>query len=229
MCRKGPKHVCMHWYMSKHVQTVVGDLGKALAYQYTSVWVGTCQCMWIHIGMGPGHIKGHAEGGWTHGKGPKHVGTCRYASKRVCHGLLPQLSMSLRSLAFNLQWLGPFLNLSDRPLTHLGCWPTSHSLSHDSHVMSCNTLDRADSSCAVHVTFHTWHCLPVAPSHLGPVPRAWNLSPRFVSLFGPLYSNPAALIGDPHISPYSPSTHHLSIWHVCTFPPRPPDTGPSSC
>ena len=43
-----------------------------------------------------------------------------------------------------------------------------------------------------------------------------------------MYSNPVALIGDPHISPYSLSTHHLSIWHVCAFPPRPPNTGPSS-
>ena len=53
-------------------------------------------------------------------------------------------------------------------------------------VTSRNTLDCADSSRAVHVTFHTRHCLPAAPSHLGPVPRAWNLSPWFVSLFGPL-------------------------------------------
>ena len=43
-----------------------------------------------------------------------------------------------------------------------------------------------------------------------------------------VYSNPAVLTGDPRISPYSPSTHHLSIRHVCAFPPRPPDTGPSS-
>ena len=51
-------------------------------------------------------------------------------------------------------------------------------------VTSRNTLDCADSSRAVHMTSCTRHCLPVAPSHLSPVPRAWNLSPRFVSLFG---------------------------------------------
>ena len=51
-------------------------------------------------------------------------------------------------------------------------------------VTSCNTLDRADSSRAVHVTSHTRHHLPASSGHLGPVPRAWNLSPRFVSLFG---------------------------------------------
>ena len=28
-----------------------------------------------------------------------------------------------------LQWLGPFLNLSDQPPTPLGHWPISHSLS----------------------------------------------------------------------------------------------------
>ena len=50
--------------------------------------------------------------------------------------------------------------------------------------MSRNTLDHADSSRAVHVTSCTQHHLPVAPSHLSPVPRAWNLSLRFVSLFG---------------------------------------------
>ena len=52
-------------------------------------------------------------------------------------------------------------------------------------VTSRNTLDRADSSRAVHVTSRTRHRLPTAPSHLGPVPCAWNLSLRFVSLFGP--------------------------------------------
>ena len=51
--------------------------------------------------------------------------------------------------------------------------------------MSCNTLDCADSSCAVHVTSCTQHCLPMAPGHLGPISRVWNLSPQFVSLFGP--------------------------------------------
>ena len=53
-------------------------------------------------------------------------------------------------------------------------------------VTSRNTLDCADSSRAVHVTSRTRHRLPVSSSHLGPIPRAWNLSPRFVSLFGPL-------------------------------------------
>ena len=53
-------------------------------------------------------------------------------------------------------------------------------------VTSCNTLDHADSSHAVHMTSHTQHHLPVAPGHLGPIPHAWNLSPRFISLFGPL-------------------------------------------
>ena len=52
--------------------------------------------------------------------------------------------------------------------------------------MSRNTLDRADSSRAVHMTFRTQHRLPAAPGHLSPVPRAWNLSLRFVSLFSPL-------------------------------------------
>ena len=51
-------------------------------------------------------------------------------------------------------------------------------------VMSRNTLDCADSSHTVHVTPRTWHRLPASSSHLGPIPRAWNLSPRFVSLFG---------------------------------------------
>ena len=50
--------------------------------------------------------------------------------------------------------------------------------------MSRNTLDCADSSHTVHMTSCTWHCLPTAPGHLGPVPCAWNLSLRFVSLFG---------------------------------------------
>ena len=55
-----------------------------------------------------------------------------------------------------------------------------------SNVTSRNTLDCADSSHAVHMTFRTRHHLPVAPGHLGPVPHAWNLSPRFISLFSPL-------------------------------------------
>ena len=53
-------------------------------------------------------------------------------------------------------------------------------------AMSRNTLDCADSSHAVHVTSRTRHRLPMSSGHLGPVPRAWNLSPQFVSLFGPL-------------------------------------------
>ena len=53
-------------------------------------------------------------------------------------------------------------------------------------VTSHNTLDHADSSRAVHMTSRTRHHLPVAPGHLGPVPCAWNLSLRFISLFGPL-------------------------------------------
>ena len=53
-------------------------------------------------------------------------------------------------------------------------------------VMSHNTLDHADSSHTVHMTSHTWHRLPTAPGHPSPVPHAWNLSPRFISLFGPL-------------------------------------------
>ena len=52
-------------------------------------------------------------------------------------------------------------------------------------VTSHNTLDRADSSRAVHVTTRTRHRLPAAPGHLGPAPRAWNLSPRSVALYGP--------------------------------------------
>ena len=51
-------------------------------------------------------------------------------------------------------------------------------------VTSHNTLDCADSSRAVHVTSRTRHHLPAAPSHLGPIPHAWNLSPLFVSFFG---------------------------------------------
>ena len=51
--------------------------------------------------------------------------------------------------------------------------------------MSHNTLDCADSSRTVHGTSRTQHRLPTAPGHLSPVPRAWNLSPRFISLFGP--------------------------------------------
>ena len=52
-------------------------------------------------------------------------------------------------------------------------------------VTSRNTLDRADSSHAVHVTSRTRHHLPASSGHLGPIPRAWNLSPRSVALFGP--------------------------------------------
>ena len=65
-------------------------------------------------------------------------------------------------------------------------------------VTSRNTLDHADSSCTVHMTFHTRHHLPAAPGHLSPIPRAWNLSPQFVSLFGPL-----------------PYVHFLS--HLCLY------------
>ena len=54
-----------------------------------------------------------------------------------------------------------------------------------SGVTFCNTLDHADSSHAVHMTSCTRHCLPTAPSHLGPIPCAWNLSLQFISLFGP--------------------------------------------
>ena len=64
--------------------------------------------------------------------------------------------------------------------------------------MSHNTLDRADSSRAVHVTTRTRHRLYAAPGHLGPVPHAWNLSPRFISLLGPL-----------------PYVHFLS--HLCLY------------
>ena len=46
-----------------------------------------------------------------------------------------------------------------------------------SAVMSRNTLDHVDSCHAVHLTSHTRYHLPVAPGHLGPIPRAWNLSP----------------------------------------------------
>ena len=35
------------------------------------------------------------------------------------------------------------------------------------------------------MTSRTQHRLSMAPGHRGPVPCAWNLSPRFVSLFGP--------------------------------------------
>ena len=37
----------------------------------------------LHVVMGPGHIEGHVERGWTHGKGPKCVGTCQYTSKHI--------------------------------------------------------------------------------------------------------------------------------------------------
>ena len=33
--------------------------------------------------MGPGHIEGRVEGGWMHGKGPKHVSTRWYTSERI--------------------------------------------------------------------------------------------------------------------------------------------------
>ena len=52
-------------------------------------------------------------------------------------------------------------------------------------VTSRNTLDRADSSHTVHVTTRARHRLPADPGHLGPAPRAWNLSLRSVALFGP--------------------------------------------
>ena len=111
--------------------------------------------------------------------------------------------------------------------------------------MSCNTLDHADSSHTVHVTSHTRHCLPMAPSHLGPIPRAWNLSPRFISLFGPfsyvyflshlclyvtylfmiwfllclfvsLCPYVSALIPDPFVLPSSSRPAYISlICHVC--------------
>ena len=48
------------------------------------------------------------------------------------------------------------------------------------------------------MTFRTRHRLPVALGHLSPVPRAWNLSPQFVSLFGPL--------------PYVHSLSHLCLY-----------------
>ena len=84
--RKGPKCIGMHQFMSKHVQTVVGGLGKALACGYASVQVGACRCAWIHIGTGPGHIERHVdsvEGGWMHGKGLKRVSTRGYMSEHV--------------------------------------------------------------------------------------------------------------------------------------------------
>ena len=71
------------------------------------------------------------------------------------------------------------------PCTHANP-PTTNEPSGTMNVMSRNTLDRADLSRAVHMTFCTRHRLPVAPGHLSPIPHAWNLSPRFVSLFGPL-------------------------------------------
>ena len=37
----------------------------------------------LHVGMGPGHIEGHVERGWTCGKGLKRVSMCRYASKCI--------------------------------------------------------------------------------------------------------------------------------------------------
>ena len=36
------------------------------------------------------------------------------------------------------------------------------------------------------MTWSAQHCLPTAPSHLSPIPHAWNLSPQFISLFSPL-------------------------------------------
>ena len=111
--------------------------------------------------------------------------------------------------------------------------------------MSHNTLDCADSSCAVHVTSRTRHRLPASSSHLGPVPCAWNLSPRFVSLFGPLpcicfllhlclyeaYLFMIRFLLCPHVSPrpsvsasipepfVQPSSFHLAyispVCHVC--------------
>ena len=76
--------------------------------------------------------------------------------------------------------------------------PRAEVLKGGNTVTSCNTLDHADSSHTVHMTFRTWHRLPVAPGHLGPIPHAWNLSLRFVSLFGPL-----------------PYVHFLS--HLCLY------------
>ena len=113
------------------------------------------------------------------------------------------------------------------------------------HVTSHNTLDRADSSRTVHVTSHTWHRLPASSGHLGPIPRAWNLSLRFISLFGPLpcicflshlclYEAYLFMIRFPlcpHVSPHPsisasipdpfvlPSSFHLAyispVCHVC--------------
>ena len=85
---------------------------------------------------------------------------------------------------------------------HAGCHTGCHTGAVQGAVMSCNTLDCADSSHAVHVTFCTRHHLPTAPGHLSPIPRAWNLSPRFVSLFGPL-----------------PYVHFLS--HLCLYVTQP--------
>ena len=57
--------------------------------------------------------------------------------------------------------------------------------------------------------------------------RTWRVGGWTMTVGMPLYSIPTALIRDLCISPYSPNTHHLSFWHVCTFPPHPPDTSPS--
>ena len=88
--------------------------------------------------------------------------------------------------------------------------------------MSHNTLDCADSSYTVHMTFHTRHHLPTAPGHLGPVPCAWNLSPRFISLFG-LFSCIWSLSHSCLYVTYLFMTHFPLcplIPHAHMFPPR---------
>ena len=88
--------------------------------------------------------------------------------------------------------------------------------------MSRNTLRLCWLFCTVHMTSCTWHHLPAAPGHLSPVPHAWNLSPQFISLFGPfscicfflhlcLYVTYLFMIRFP-LCPLIP--------HACTFPPQ---------
>ena len=108
--------------------------------------------------------------------------------------LSPSTFFPCSSTGLLMSWK-PLLVLLSLFLAHILLFSTP--LTHPP-VMSRNTLDRADLSHAVHMTFCTRHRLPAAPSHLGPVPCEWNLSPRFVSLFGLL-----------------PYVHFLS--HLCLY------------
>ena len=79
--------------------------------------------------------------------------------------MIPQLTMSLQSLAINLQWLDQSPTLSDQPPTHLGHWPTPHSLSQTLVFFYYpSLLDTLDPPClhfkpwplSLTSTSHTW-------------------------------------------------------------------------